>query len=292
MPALPVHRLVALLLVLAAPMPASANAPMGFTLEAISAESYSTPHDIVLSPDHSRLYVADNNAHRIAVLDPTSLTELGVFAEGEVRSPHDVVFDAGGRLLVADTGNSRIAIYEVSGNGGRLVGELSGSLRRPEGVDVHPDGRVFATGAASGNLVVWRGGEQVAETGGFSSPHDVVVMPDGRIWVADANNDRLVVLDDSLAVVNVIEGAPWNFNGVRYLDFDDAGRIHAADKYTNSIKILAADGSLLQVLGGPERGKGEGVFNQPEGVEILGDTAWYADSYNNRILRYRMHPAE
>ena len=101
-----------------------------------------------------------------------------------------------------------------------------------------------------------------------------------------------MVLDDALDVVQVIEGAPWDFDGVRYLDYDDAGRVHAADKYNDSIKILAPDGSLLQVLGGPRRGLGEGLFNQPEGVEILGDVVWYSDTYNDRIVRYRMRPAE
>ena len=93
-------------------------------------------------------------------------------------------------------------------------------------------------------------------------------------------------------MVQVVGGEPWNFDGVRYLDFDDAGRVHAADKYTHSVKILAPDGSLLQVLGGPRRGKGEGVFNQPEGVETHGDLVWYADTYNNRIVRYRVGAAE
>ena len=38
-------------LFLAAPLLAAAEGPLLFTLEAASAESYSRPHDIVLSPD-------------------------------------------------------------------------------------------------------------------------------------------------------------------------------------------------------------------------------------------------
>jgi hypothetical protein len=61
-----------------------------------------------------------------------------------------------------------------------------------------------------------------------------------------------------------------------------------ADKYANAIKVLAPDGTLLQVLGSARAGKGEGLFDRPEGVEIRGDQAWFSDTYNDRVVRYRM----
>ena len=268
-------------------MPARAN-DLVFTLEAASAEDLGEPHDIVLSPDGARLYVADNANDRIVVLHPGSLEQLGVFAEGEVDAPHDVVFDDQGRLLVADTGNHRIAIYAVEAHGGRLVGALQGRIRAPEGVGVHPDGRVFATGARSGNLVVFADGEVVAEVGGFSSPHDIEFDLLGRAWVADAANDRMVRLDDTLRFDMLLAGEPYAFSGPRYMDFDAAGRLYIADKYSNQIKIIAPDGTLLQVLGTEKSGKGEGVFDRPEGVEIRGNDVWFSDTYNDRIVRYHV----
>ncbi len=271
-------------------------APMGvlqadtleFTLVAASAEDLGEPHDIVLSPDGRHLYVADNANDRIVVLDANSLEQTAVFAQNEVAAPHDVVFDRQGRLLVADTRNHRIAIYAIDGTGGRLIGSLEGPIRAPEGVGVHADGRVFATGAASGNLVVFDNGEVVAEIGGFSSPHDVEFDPSGRAWVADAANDRMVRLSDALEIDLVLSGGPYFFNGPRYMDFDDRGRLYVADKYSNQIKIIGPDGELLQVLGTERSGKGEGVFDRPEGVEIRGRDVWFSDTYNDRIVRYRV----
>ncbi len=259
-----------------------------FELIAASDESYGLPHDIVLSPDGSTLIVADNANHRIAILDAMTLNQLAIFGDDEVREPHDVAFNADGQLLVADTGNSRIAIYEMRGSQGQLVDSLSGSIRRPEGVAVHEDGRVFATGAGSGNLVVYDNGKEVAEVKGFSSPHDVEFDLDGNAWVADANNDRMVKLKTNLEMDETLAGAPYDFNGPRYVDFDQQGRMYVADKYSHSIKIIATDGTLIQVLGGPDSGKGEGVFDRPEGVEIRGEKIWFADTYNNRIVLYRM----
>ena len=255
--------------------------------EAASAETLGEPHDIVLSGDGKKLYVADNAKHRIVVLDAMTLAERGVFGQGELSAPHDVVFDARGQLLVADTGHSRIAIYTLTGDSGRLSGELRGAMSRPEGVTVASDGRVLATGAASGNLVVFEGGKVTAQVGGFSSPHDVEIAPDGTIWVADANNDRLVALNDALEIIRVLDDPVYGFNGPRYLDFDSAARMYVADKYSHRIAILAADGSLIRFLGN-QQGKGQNVFDRPEGVEIRGRDVWFSDTYNDRIVRYRI----
>ncbi len=276
--------LAGLLLVLAA----GPLAAFELVYEAASPSLYGKPHDLVLSPDGRQLYVADNENDRIAVLDPATLALLGTFGENEVGSPHDVVFDGAGRLLVADTDNSRIAIYRVAGTSGTLVGELRGSIRRPEGVALHPNGWVYATGAASGNIVAFEKAATVAEQDGLAAPHDVAVAGDGTLWVADANNDRLVQMGPDLAMLRVVEGAPYDFDGPRYLDFDAAGRLYVADKYANQIKVLDPDGGLLLVLGQSAAGKGPGLFNRPEGIAILGDRVWFSDTYNDRIVRYRI----
>lgn len=254
--------------------------------EAASGEHFAEPHDIVLSPDGRYLYVSDNGNDRIAVLDPQSLSLLGTFGGGEVGAPHDVVFDAAGRLLVSDTDNSRVAIYSVDGASGTLVDELRGDFSRTEGVAVHPNGRIYVTGASSDNIVAFENGKQVAKADGFSSPHDVEIAADGTVWVADAANDRLVQMTAELETRRIVKGPAYAFNGPRYLDFDAKGRLYVADKYTHRIKVLAPDLSVVLVLGGS--GKGPGKFDRPEGVEIRGNDVWFSDTYNDRIVRYRI----
>jgi DNA-binding beta-propeller fold protein YncE len=256
--------------------------------EAHSAPSFAQPHDITLSPDQRYLYVADNGKDRIAVLDPTSLALVGSFAKGEVSEPHDVVFQADGKLLVADTGNSRIAIYKVSGATGRFVGEVLGDFTRPEGVAVHPNGRIYVTGAGSDNVVALDNGKTVAKAEGLSSPHDIAIALDGSIWIADAGNDRLLHMSEELKTLNIIEGAPYQFDGPRYLDFDSKGRLFVADKYTHKIKVLTPDNKLLYTLGQNRAGRGPGLFDRPEGVVIYNEHVWFSDTYNNRIVRYRI----
>jgi DNA-binding beta-propeller fold protein YncE len=277
-------------LLLAAGLALAASSPLyayELVFEAASETAYAQPHDIVLSPDQRYLYLADNGNDRIAVLDPGSLRLLGSAGEGELVEPHDVAFDADGRLLVADTGGSRIAIFQVDGSKARLVGELKARISRPEGVAVHPNGRVYATGSGSNNVVVYQDGAVVGELGGFSGPHDIVTAPDGSLWIADSGNDRLVNVDEDLQIVRVVGGKPYNFKGPRYFDFDSAGRLYVADKYNNRIVVLAPDLQVLATIGDQKPANGK-VFDRPEGIAIHGQLAWFVDTYNDRIVRYRI----
>ena len=256
--------------------------------EAGSPKELSRPHDIILSADRRYIYAADNNNDRITVLNPETLELLGSFGENEVSEPHDVVFDSEGRLLVADTGNSRIAIYEVSGVKGVFVGEYTGEFHRPEGVAVHPNGRVYVSGAGSNNIVALEQGKTVTKAEGLSSPHDVAVAADGSLWLADAGNDRILRMSEDLKILTVIKGNPYAFNGPRYLGFDSKDRLYVADKYAHQVKVLTPDHQLLYVLGEGRSGLGPGLFDRPEGVVINDNKVWFSDTYNNRIVRYRI----
>ena len=80
-----------------------------------SDTSFSRPHDLVLLPDGRRLFVDGVGNDAVEVLHPDALATLGVIGRGESRGPHDVAFDAKGRLLVADAQNDRILLYRLKG---------------------------------------------------------------------------------------------------------------------------------------------------------------------------------
>ena len=191
----------------------AAAAEVSGTIVAESDRDFSQPHDLVLSPDGDFLYVADVGNDRIKVLDPTTLATLGTFAAGQLSGPHDVAFDRRGRLLVADTHNHRIAIYEVDGASGVFVGTIGDPLRKPEGVDVAADGTIYVTSASRHTVTKIRDGAVVGKIGGggsddnrYSRPHDIEVAPDGRVVVADPGNDRLQILDADLGFIRTVGG--------------------------------------------------------------------------------------
>ena len=253
-----------------------------------SGQQFGRPHDMVLSPDKQYLYVADKDNDRIAVLDSDTLELLDSFGEGELNDPLDVVFHSTDRLLVADSGNDRIAIYQVTGTTAKLIGELRGAVARPEGVAAHSNGRVYVTGSSTGNIEVFENGRSVMLAGGLSGPHDISITADGSLWIADTDSERLVKMSEDLEIKQILEGAPYDFNGPRYLDLDQAERLYVADKYSHQIKVIAPDRTLLLTLGSGHGELGPGKFNHPEGIVIDGPNVWVSDTSINRIVRYRI----
>jgi DNA-binding beta-propeller fold protein YncE len=254
-----------------------------------STTALSNPHDLKLSPDGKYLFVADVDNNRVAVLNPNTLALISSFGSDHQSGTHDIDFDAKGRMYVADTHNNRVTIYEMSGTpSGKLIGELRENIRGPEGVLAHPNGRIYVAGAWSGNVVAYQDGKIVAELGGLSSPHDLKLAAGGDIWLAEAGADRMVLLSPDLKVKRTLEGAPYNFDGVRYQDLLPDGTLITADKNNHQIKLIGPGGKLLLTLGAGKQGKGPGKFKMPEGVEVRGDTLWLSDSGNDRVVKYRV----
>lgn len=256
---------------------------------------FSRPHDLALSPDGRYLYVADLGNDVVRVLDPSSLAVVGEIGKGELSSPHDVAFDLAGRMYVADSGHDRIAVYHVEGASGRKTGELRGTLKSPEGVVPGPNGRVYATSTGGHALTVFIGntcpgpfGEHGRAPGQYIRPHDIDIGPDGQIYVADPGNNRVQVLNADFEHVRSLEGPGFLFREPKYLGFDERGRLYVADQHNDQIKIFDRALRPLGVIGSGRRGGGADELDRPEGVAARAGQVWIADTYNNRILRYRL----
>ena len=267
--------------------PAMAGAP---ELVATSDTTLARPHDLVVSDDGLRLYVSDMENHVIKVLDASTLAVLGEIGRGDLRSPHDVTFDEWQRLLVADTGNNRIVIYRLDGVRGKYEGELKGGLSSPEGVAVARDGRVFVTNAGTGAIVVFEGARVAVNRGdlGLRRPHDIEIHRNGTVYVADSGNHRIVVLDRDLKPLRELRGPTYRFDEPKYLAFDDRGWLYVADEDNNQVRIFINETQPMAVIGSGQTGTGPNQLRKPEGVTPRGNRVWISDTYNNRVVLYRL----
>jgi tripartite motif-containing protein 71 len=264
-----------------------------------SDQSFAHPHDLALSPDAKHLYVADLDNNRIAVLDAATLALVSIIGKGELSGPHDVTFDTDGQLWVADTGNNRIAVYTiVADTAGKPLGKLSASWDKgvtgPEGVAIAGKGQIFVSNTNWGSVIMMRRGRAVGGIENpapgmrnFKRPHDVMMTRDGRLLVADSGNHRVVVFNSNLKLAKILVGPPYDFNEPKYLAEGDDGLIYIADEKNNRIVVLDKALSPIGAIGSGAKGDAPGQLNWPEGVVVKGKDIWVADTYNNRILRFR-----
>ncbi len=110
----------------------------------------------------------------------------------------------------------------------------------------------------------------------------------GRVYAVDPGNDRIQVLSPALGLLGVLAGPPYDFDEPKYLAFDERGWLYVADEHNNQVKIFDENRKPLAVIGSGERGKGPDRLNKPEGVEARGGRVWVSDTYNHRIVLYRL----
>ncbi len=273
-----------LLVLLALALPAQAQAPFAI-FERASEAVLHDPHDLTIGPD-GRLYVADKFAGEVAVMDPDTLEVIETFGDGELLGIHDISFAPDGRAYIAVTGLHAVAVYRFEG-GAPALESMLGSFPRTEGALAHSNGKLYVMATAVGQLAAIDGDQIVGTAGGHNGAHDVAEGPDGSIWVADTFNRRLVRYAQNLERQQVIEGPKYGFIGPRYLDFDDFGRIVVADQDAHRILLIdPVTGDLLGVLGDGTPGLGPNKFDDPEGVAVRGNTYYFSDSDNNRVVKY------
>jgi len=257
-----------------------------------SQENFAHPHDLELDPPGRWIFIADVNHHDVKVLDAEKLGLVAVIGDGELDSPHDVHFDAKGRLLVADSGNDRIVIYALDGTNARTIGTLTDGMRSPEGVTSDDNGNIYVASTGNHKILKFHNGKLVKSVGGrgdgkleFIRPHDIELGGDGLLYVGDPGNRRIQVLTDSLSYHATIEDRKQPFAEPKYLALD-GDWLFVADQQNNMLRVF--DKQRKETFSINEAG-GK-ALNYIEGVEVRDGKIWISDTYNDRIVLFRWSP--
>jgi len=164
------------------------------------------PTDSALSPDATRLYVADSKAHRVVVFDLDSGEIVMSFGSrgtgsGQFNYPSALCFSPEGDLFVVDQMNSRVQVFTADGEVLETFGALGvgfGNFVRPKDVAINADGLVFVPDAAFGNVQIFDAdlrlltfvGENGSGPGQFQLPGGVAVHGN-QFAVVDQLNRRV-----------------------------------------------------------------------------------------------------
>lgn len=162
------------------------------------------PAGLACSPDGSQLYVAENLADSLAVIDLAARRVTRRFATG--RYPCGVVVDPEGRVYVSAWGGSWVATF--SPNGGRWEeGPRIVVGRHPSTLLLDPERRRLYVACASSDriAVIDTRRDSVVSVlhdsapGGppeGSTPNGLALSPDGgRLYVAEADNNAVAMFE-------------------------------------------------------------------------------------------------
>lgn len=159
------------------------------------------PTDVAES-DEGMLWFVDRDTDRLRRLSPfpetTDRTAEGIGVT-ELANPSALAICPDGTIVVADTENDRIVLFDMFGTYLRSWG--GNALSRPSGVTCTRFGDIVIADTGNHRIVFLnRLGRQIGELGArgmfpgeFQEPRGVTFDRSGRLWVADTGNDRLQV---------------------------------------------------------------------------------------------------
>jgi DNA-binding beta-propeller fold protein YncE len=176
------------------------------------------PNGLALSPDQSRLFIADVADHRVRVVDLTSGTietfagtgearhggDGGPAAEATVFGPRAVAFAPDGSLYVMERQGSCIRrvrdgmIETVAGTGARGYSGDGDDARlavfdAPKEMAVDPQGNIFGVDTENHAIRCIDARSWIVTTiaSGLARPHGAVVAPDGSVLVGDSEHHQI-----------------------------------------------------------------------------------------------------
>ena len=241
--------------------------------------------------DDDEITVYGVNSGRAEIIYNTSMHAIAIYGrrgggEGEFRDPHGIDADPSGNVVVADSGNDRVAVLF---NDGRLLSHRrylravapGDSLSAPYDVSLVPGEGVWVSDSGNGRLVLFGLDGEVrrimdlngvmARPGAISISHRLQrwsYFREHGLFVASRDGSLLVKLDQDGQEVARIEAADLGQDrmAVRYLASDFYANVWATDGATHRIHKFDRQLSHLDSFGA--RGGRDAQFDEPRGIGL------------------------
>ena len=201
-------------------------------------------------------------------------------APGSFNQPCDVAVRSNGDILVADTSNHRVQIFDATGAFISSFGEHGGGLGQlsyPSSIAVSHHGHVMVSDHVnhrvqvftSGGVYLRSFGDKGSTEGLLDHPTGIAVDEEGHIVVTDKNNHRVQIFDQNGKFIRQF-GCYGNEVGQldrpMYTAISPDGDIFVTDSGNHRVQIFDADGRYRETFG--KRGRNDGEFYYPTGITI------------------------
>jgi sugar lactone lactonase YvrE len=283
-----------------------------FTVQGTQASVILPPgelsHPKGLAVKGTRLYIADDQRHRILITD-TGGKILGSAGggsgsrPGQLNFPYGVAVDAQGRLFVADNVNHRIVRFSTAATGYAYkarwgsYGRGPGQLAFVRGLAVDRSGNVYVANTGNDRVDVFdRGGRLLRSfgtsgraEGQFNTPSGVAADSNGIRAVTDAVNGRVELLGPDGTVISSWGSpnpGPTILPRPVAIAFDVPGNAYVLDQRRAVIVVFSREtGQPVRTIG--RQGSGPGQMRDPSAIALDGaGNIYVADSGNRRVVRF------
>lgn len=196
----------------------------------------------------------------------------------EFNSPKAIAYTKNGNLLVADTQNSRIQIYNSNLAYSGTISDAA--LVKPSSLYIDFEDKLYALDEQNNRLQKFNSNyssEALIGEGRVIEPASVSVDVRSNIYISDKNGIQIFTSNGNFT--KTFGSEKFNSTAV-----DSKGNILALNS-KGEINIFSDSGQLLTTFGGV--GIGDGLFSNPSGLSInQDDTLLVGDTGNFRVQKF------
>lgn len=263
---------------------------------------FSQPTDITVDNLGTAVYVSEGVSGRIQKFSGTGTFFNQWGSEGLENGQFSVVkgitVDVNGNVLVSDTFNHRIQIFNSEGTwlSNLLTPPLDGQFTSPRDLCIDNHNNLLVTDVEDDQIqkfsadlsFISKWGASGTSDGKFDRPFGIITDKDDNIYVADFDNHRIQKFNSQGEFIlkwGNFGSANGEFNSPTGLAIDKNGDIYVSEFNNHRIQKFSSSGIYLSSWGGI--GSADGEFNSPRGIAIdAKDNIYVVDGTNSRIQKF------
>ncbi|MGE5707291.1 MAG: protein kinase domain-containing protein, partial [Bacteroidota bacterium] len=213
------------------------------------------------------------------------------FGQGEFQQPRGLYIDPNRNVLVSDTENGRIQVFNPQGRFLKQIRPVPSqeSFRFPRALASNTldilyivddlDFRIYKYDSHGRQLAIWKRARTGDENPAI--PGRIVISPSGQIYLSEPNNHRVLLFDANEKFVMAI-GRQGELQSPMGLALDPRGFLCVLDYGLASVVVYDKRGMKVANFG--KRGNGPGEFAVPRDLAVDRFGFLYvADTLNHRI---------
>ena len=219
---------------------------------------------------------------------------------GELDAPSDLAVCSNGRILVTDTNNHRIQVFDGRGTFIQEFGSYGhdlGQFHSPGGISIAHDGKIVVTDQINNRLQVFSPKgifiKAVSSCGTgdeLKGPRGIATDEEGQVLVVDEQKHRVVVYsaDGQFAhQFGSLGTGNGQFNNPMYIALNQDGDIYVTDSCNHRVQVFDLTGKFVGKFGRP--GTGEGEFQYPSGIAVDSSGYVFVSDRSNRVQVFNQH---
>ncbi len=257
---------------------------------------FKLPSDVALGPQ-GWIYVLDGTQNLVRIFNAKGQPLFTLGGDKLLHWPLGLAVSPKGEVLVADSGNHRLALFPPGINEPHYIPVPSppgGKPSDPTDAGFEIDGKTYIAVDNDNHRVLalnyqgkvlWATGEMGRNPEEFRFPFLMDIDDQGYIYVVEVINTRVQVLDPQGHFVEFIGEwgiDPGQFYRPKGVAVTKDGRVFVSDSYVGVIQIFKKNGKFLGAVGNP---KGKlWRFHTPVGLAARGKRLYVVEMIKNRVL--------